>query len=227
MNNQKKKFALVILLAAVLSTAVTGCGLPKEADLSGAEYLVTAERDEFDRVFSEFEDLENVKAVYFSRGGEHKGNWCMTDADTGAETIINKSDEIYRNIISFLAKHENAGISETPAGFSISGLKDPANDQYFDILRSDESPENVANPYWRAGVDNESMNWKRTVEGNEIHFIADHRKDKESYHRGMYYRIDMRYAGNGIYIYEEQEKYPWYSVFASVPSLTISRFEFA
>ena len=32
-------------------------------------------------------------------------------------------------------------------------------------------------------------------------------------HKGMYYRVDMKLVDRGIYIFETQVKYPWYSLF--------------
>jgi len=209
--NRRKRIEPAILLIFVLLVTLSGCGLPQEADLSEVENMVMGEIDEIRRVTAVFESLENTRSIYYSRHGENEGEWCLFDGETSSETVISENDEVRRDIAVFLAGHNNGSIYRSPGGIIIEGFKNPLDGNYCDILKSDEPPERVANPYWDAGQDIELMNWERTVDGSKVHFTADHRKDRSSFHKGMYYRVDMEQADSGIYIYEIQEKYPWYS----------------
>ena len=212
-EKSKKRTLLITILIFVLSITLSGCGLPEEADFSDVEKNLDEEIDELDHVITEFDRLENTRSIYYCRYGENEGKWCVTDEKTSSGTVISESDGSYKDIIDFLANHDNCSIYRNQSGIIIEGITNSLDGNYCEILKSDETPENVSNPYWDAGRDIELMNWEKSVDGDKVTFIADHRKDKTSYHKGMYYRVDMKLVDRGIYIFETQVKYPWYSLF--------------
>ena len=209
--NRIKRIAMAVILVFVFGIILPACGLPKEADFSEVQRIVTGEIDEIRRVTAAFDSLENIRSIYYSRHGKNEGEWCLFDEETSSETVISENDKTCRDIAAFLARHDNGSMYRSPEGIIIEGIINPLDDNYCDILISDETPENVSNPYWDAGQDIELMNWEKEVDGSKVHFIADHRKDKSSSHKGMYYRVDMELVDSGIYIFETRKKYPWYS----------------
>ena len=59
--------ATIVAFFFLLGLTVSGCGLPKEADFSEVEGIVTRERDEIDRVFAAFDRLEISRSIYYCR----------------------------------------------------------------------------------------------------------------------------------------------------------------
>lgn len=74
------------------------------------------------------------------------------------------------------------------------------------VLYSETDPENVQPP-----ADYMELDWSRVIDGDEITLISDNRGKNGTLHKGMYYRVDMQYMGDHLFIYYLTSKYPWYS----------------
>ena len=181
--------------------------MPREADLSKAEAFVEEHIKEIDDVCTKFEELYSITSVYLGNHySKYPGKWNAYNSETQEIILITEDEESYGDLVRSLSDNKIAEIYRWDSDIKMLTAEGK-------ILKSDASPDEVENPfdYSRDKEELAALNWEKTVDGDHITFIADHRLESKSHWKGMYYRVDMEYVGNGFYVYEIQEKSPLYS----------------
>lgn len=195
------KNIFVAVFALIVCVSFSSCGVPKEYDFYAEEDFYTTHEKEFTQLFSM---LEN-NSWYDIYNDTTDGKYYYTPYK-GAEPVLLSPDaeQIAADLdLSTLYVMDNGDIQfET------------YHNGWF--LKSYKNIEDIECPYHFSGSEEElsQLNLEKEVEEDKIHFIADHRKDKETYWSNMYYRVDVKRLNNNIYSYELQEKYPWTSIFS-------------
>ena len=201
-----QKYILYTVLAFTISLFLSGCGLPKEYIFNSEKEFYSINASEIKEVFNVLESNNwnsiykdhNDKKYYYSIKKGKEDDVLLSDKFPNIEQIFSKLD------ISSLYKSRNGDII----------LITNHNGSYF---KSYKDIKNIECPHYFGVSENDlnKPNIEKTIDGDKIHFIADHRKDKESTWQGMYYRIDVEKLDTNIYTYEVQTKYPWTSIFSA------------
>ena len=209
MWNSLKNHSTIPVLALIICCLVTGCGgftdinilMPRQADLSETETFVKDHINELDYICSEFRDL-SVTSVY----QDSQNKWNTFNSETKETRLITEEDKQYNDLVRSLSDDHISSIFWWGSDIK---MRTPEGE----ILKSDALPDEAINPfdYSSDKEDLATLNWKKSINGDNITFIADHRLEFRSHWRHMYYRVDMKYVGNGFYVYEIQSKYPLYS----------------
>ena len=199
----KKKYTLYIVIAFTLILFVTGCGLPKEYDFSSEKEFYNKNSTEIIEIFDLFE-LYNWKSVYKNHS-DNKLHYSINGTEDDP-ILSDKYPTVEKKIIDL----DITNVYKSNSDDII--IESNKNGWYF---KSYKDIEDIECPYFfsKSKKELKSLNLEKEIDGDKIHFIADHRKDKKTNWKGMYYRIDVEKLDNYIYVYQMQRKYPWTSNF--------------
>lgn len=213
MGKEVKNNLTILALVLIISCIVTGCGdlpkysilLPQQADLSETEIFVIDHINELDCICSEFRNL-SVRSV--KKVSDSPDAWKMYDYELKEIGLITEEDTPYYDLARALSDNHISSIYWWGSDINMYTTEGQKG-----ILKSDALPDEVEPPFDPSANRNDltALKWKRTVNGDDITFIADHRLDFKSHWRQMYYRVDMKYVDNGFYVYDIQFKFPLYS----------------
>lgn len=203
--NTKCKLYTILAFIICMSLGLSGCGVPKE-------YTFTQEKDFYSAYSSEINELFNAI---------ESNNWYSIYKDTYDEkyhySITGNEEDLFLADIS--PELEQIASSTELSDIYVKDNGDIILNFYNNgwYVKSYNNIENIDCPYYFGSVTEEELaqlNLEKTIDGDKIHFIADHRKDNETYWAHMYYRVDVEKLDTYIYSYKLQEKYPWTSIFS-------------
>ena len=199
------KISTILTLIISMSLIFSSCGLPTEYNFTQEKDYYSSHTSEINELFDVIEN-NNWKSIYKDHYDEKYHYSIVGDEENlFLADIYPELDQVVSNMeLSSISKREDGNIY----------LSFYHNGWYF---KSYKNIEDIECPFNFSGANEEDLaqlKLEKEIDGDKIHFIADHRKDNETYWKHMYYRIDVEKIDTYIYSYELQEKYPWTSIFS-------------
>lgn len=201
------KHKLYIVLTLTMILLLSGCGLPREHNFN-------LEKDFYNKNKSKINELLNfIESNNFNNIYKNYKDKKYYYNISGTEEKLLLSNQ-YSNIEQIVIELDISNIGKRGKDDGDIFLETYNNGSFF---KSYKDIKDIECPFkFVESKDNlKKLKLKKEIEGNKIHFIADHRKEKETVWKGMYYRIDVEKIDTYIYSYEFQRKFPWYSIFTS------------
>ncbi len=205
MRRKLKIFAaavLIAVLACVIALAVRNYRITNmSADLSSIRLYADENKDEITETALAADDLlSGDYAVILHTDGKY----ILMNSERDMQLEVLSEDSEYMPLREYLEEHEEL--------FSIEKMDEGIMFDYDDndsVLFSRLSLDEMTSPF------DKECGWEKRIEDNRIIFISDHRKDRESFDKGMFYRIDMEAIGGKLFAIHMTIKYPWYAPLVS------------
>lgn len=199
MNRQKKKGKVIIATMIIASSLLfTGC-VPKPYNLQSVSEYASNNREALETISIEAKNVlnDNEAIVY------EDGVFTLSSYSEDRYQPISQKGNKYDKLTSFLENSDDIYSIERNIDTVIFHLSSGDT-----IIITDLELDTIDMSQIDSSLD---LTWEKSVENKQLTFTSDHRKDKESYYKGMYYRVDMEYLGKGLYVYHLTTDYPWYS----------------
>lgn len=189
---------LFILFSVLTCIFMAGC-VHKQYDLSSIEGYFESHKSNLKEIASAAKKNLSEERPYI---GYDYDEFVLYSKEQDGPVTLNEKDKIFGTLIQLLKKEERC-IGVEVQGDMVVILLD--NNDF--ILFDDKATDKIQNPF-QSSIKGP---WEKKVANNQVTFISDHRKEKETEWRGMYYQVDVKIVEEGVFACHLTTRYPWYS----------------